>query len=74
MSLPPLHLGTQHARSLLNQLRTDIAGVERRTARHASRLRLSPDDQERMASALEAVRAAQRTVERLFDGAPHPSA
>jgi len=63
---PKLHLGEQGARALLAPLRADLAVLERRTARHVTRLKLRPEDQERMATALQAVRQASATIETLW--------
>jgi hypothetical protein len=63
---PKLHLGEQNARALLALLRADLAMLERRTARHATRLKLRSDAQEGMATALQAVRQARATVETLW--------
>jgi hypothetical protein len=64
---PKLHLGEQDARALLAPLRADLAALERRTARHATRLKLRPDDQQRMEAALQAMQHALATVTALWE-------
>lgn len=66
MEPPKLHLGEQAARALLAPLRADLMVLERRTARHVARLKLRPDDQERLATALQAVRQASAAIETLW--------
>lgn len=65
MEPPKLHLGEQDVRALLAPLRADLEALERRTARHLTRLKLRPDDQKRLATALQAVRQAGASVEAL---------
>lgn len=69
MELPKLHLGEQYARALLAPLRADLAALERRTARQATRLKLRPQDQTRMDGALRAVRDAYAAIDRLWETA-----
>ncbi|GEM_PF-3103428 len=70
--LPKLHLGEQHARGLLAPLRNELQAIERRTARHAGRARLAPEDQARLDAALKAVQDAQAAIEQLWDESPVP--
>ncbi len=69
MELPRLHLGEQDGRALLAPLRADLEALERRTARHATRLKLLPADQERLSAALLAVQRARRAVDELWETA-----
>jgi NADP-dependent 3-hydroxy acid dehydrogenase YdfG len=69
VELPKLHLGEQYARALLAPLRADLAALERRTARQASRLKLRPEDQARMEAALRTVRHAYGEIDRLWETA-----
>ncbi len=64
---PKLHLGEQDARALLAPLRADLAALERRTARHATRLKLRPEDQRRLEAAHQAVQQALATVTALWE-------
>jgi len=64
---PKLHLGEQDDRALLAPLRADLAALERRTARHATRLKLRPADQRRLEAALQAVQQALVTVTALWE-------
>ena len=64
-----LHLVQQSARALLAPLRADLADLERRTARHAMRLHLRPDDQARLDAAVQALQRAQAQVQSLWESA-----
>jgi hypothetical protein len=69
VDLPKLHVGEQDARALLAPLRADLAALERRTARHLTRLKLRPEDQERLTIALQTVRQASAAIETLWASA-----
>ena len=69
MELPKLHIGEQHARALLGPLRADLAVLEQRTVRHATRLRLPAADQARLEAAVQAIQQAQADVTRLWEAA-----
>lgn len=69
VDLPKLHLDQQYARGLLAPLRADLAALERRTARQATRLTLSPADQAALDAARRAVQTALAEVARLADAA-----
>jgi hypothetical protein len=64
-----LHIGEQRARALLGPLLADLADLERRTRRHATRLHLGPDDQARLDAAVQALQGARATVQALWESA-----
>jgi hypothetical protein len=69
---PKLHLGEQHARGLLAPLRAELQALERRTARHAGRTRLSPANKARLDAALKAVQDARAAIERTWEESTVP--
>ncbi len=72
VELSKLHLGEQSARGLLAPLRAELEALERRTARQATRLKLSADDQTKLETALRAVTTAREQVGTLWEAAQPP--